>query len=146
MTTVETYAAAYYLASKAHEGQVYKSGRDYIKHPIRVAESFDDYTFKTIAILHDILEDTWVTEDLLRKLFPKNICDAVVALTRKQDESYGDFIKRLSNNVFAAKVKIADLTDNMDLSRLNEITESDIERVKKYCKWRNYLKEAMLPF
>lgn len=146
MTTVETFAAAYYIASKAHEGQTDKAGKDYFLHPRRVADKFSDYTLKTIAILHDTLEDTWVTEELLRKLFPGFICDAVVALTRKSDESYGEYIKRLSYNPGARKVKIADLEDNLNLSRLKEITDEDLERAKKYAKWRNWLIDADLPF
>ena len=146
MTTVETFAAAYYIASKAHEGQVDLSGKDYFLHPQRVADKFSDYTVKTVAILHDTLEDTWVTEELLRKLFPGHICDAVVALTRKSDESYGEYIKRLSCNYCARKVKIADLEDNLNLSRLKEITDEDLERAKKYAKWRNWLIDTDLPF
>lgn len=143
MTTVESFAAAYYIASRAHEGQLDKAGQDYFNHPWRVSEKFNDYALKTIAILHDVLEDTWVTEDILRKLFSEEVCDAIVALTRNEDESYGDFIKRVSKNFLASKVKIADLEDNMDLSRLKEITDEDLKRTQKYCKWRNYLLEAI---
>ena len=146
MTTVETFAAAYYIASKAHEGQLDKAGKDYFLHPQRVADKFSDYSLKTVAILHDVLEDTWITEELLRKLFPEYICDAVVALTRKSDESYGEFIKRLSCNVFARKVKIEDLADNLDLSRIQEITDEDLNRAKKYAKWRNWLIDSDMPF
>lgn len=147
MTTVETFAAAYYIASRAHEGQTDLAGKDYFLHPQRVADKFSDYTLKTVAILHDTLEDTWITEELLRKLFPESICDAVVALTRKSDESYGEFIKRLSRNSYARVVKIADLEDNLDLSRLKEIKDEDLDRVKKYAKWRTWLiDQADLPF
>lgn len=147
MTTVETFAAAYYIASKAHEGQTDLGGKDYFLHPQKVADKFSDYTLKTVAILHDTIEDTWVTEELLRKLFPGLICDAVVALTRKSDESYGEYIKRLSSNPLARIVKIADLEDNLDLSRLKEITNEDLNRAKKYSKWRNWLLDKTdLPF
>lgn len=146
MTTVETFAAACYIASKAHEGQKDLAGVDYVLHLYRIADNFSDYTLKTVAILHDILEDTWVTEDLLRKLFPKEICDAVVALTRGINESYQEYIRRLSCNYFARKVKIEDLADNLDLSRLPEITDEDLNRAKKYAKWRNWLIDADLPY
>ena len=146
MTTVETFAAAYYIASKAHEGQTDLAGKDYFLHPQRVADKFLDYTLKTVAILHDVLEDTWVTEDLLRKLFPKDICDSVVALTRKDNESYQEYIKRLSCDTWARKVKIEDLADNLDLSRLPEITDEDLNRAKKYAKWRNWLIDSDMPF
>ena len=146
MTTVETFAAAFYIASKAHEGQKDLAGEDYFLHLQRVADKFSDYTLKTVAILHDILEDTWMTEDMLRKLFPENICDIVVALTRRSNESYGNYIKRLSCNYFARKVKIADLNDNLDLSRLEKITDEDFDRIKKYSKWRNWLIDMDLPY
>jgi len=146
MTTVETFAAAYYIASKAHEGQTDLAGKDYFLHPQRVADKFSDYTLKTVAILHDIIEDTWMTEDILRKLFPKLICDSVVALTRKDNESYQEYIKRLSCNALARKVKIEDLADNLDLSRLPQITDKDLDRAKKYAKWRNWLIDSDMPF
>ena len=146
MTTVETFAAAYYIASKAHEGQTDLAGKDYFLHPQRVANKFSDYTLKTVAILHDVLEDTWVTEDLLRKLFSKDICDSVVALTRKDNESYQEYIKHLSCDAWARKVKIEDLADNLDLSRLPEITDEDLNRAKKYAKWRNWLIDSDMPF
>lgn len=148
LTDPEYFAAAYFLALKAHEGQKDKAGKDYIEHPIRVAEKFDCYMFKTVAILHDVLEDTWVTEDLLRKLFPKVIVDAVVLLTRKRDESYGQFIDRMCQDsdhdesfYIARSVKIEDLNDNLDLSRLKTITNEDLDRVKKYFKHKSKLEK-----
>ena len=139
----EMFVGAYFLATNAHQGQKDKAGKDYIEHPKRVAQTFDDYIEKTVAILHDVLEDTWVTEEMLRNLFPEEIVDAVVYLTRKEDESYGDFIKKMCVSGYSAylarKVKIADLTDNMNIGRLNTITDEDIDRVKKYSKWRKYL-------
>lgn len=148
LTDPEYFAAAYFLALKAHEGQTDKAGKDYIEHPIRVADKFDCYTFKTAAILHDVLEDTWVTEDLLRKLFPKVIVDSVVLLTRKEGESYGEFIDRMCHNeefddsfYIARAVKIEDFNDNLNLSRLDKITDEDIDRVKKYMKFKKRLEK-----
>lgn len=149
MKSIDIFTTAYYIASKAHEGQVDKAGKDYFSHLVRVANNFKDFAFgdyslQTVAILHDILEDTWVTEDILRKLFPENICDAVVSLTRKESESYGDYIKRDAENPIAIKVKIADLEDNLDSSRLKTITKEDSNRMKKYLKWKNWLVEKAL--
>lgn len=147
ITQAEMYAGAYFLAISAHRSQVDKSGRPYIEHAIRVADNFDDYTVKTIAILHDVLEDTWVTEDMLRRMFPELVVDALVFLTRKHDESYGEYIKRMcvigEAAYFARKVKIVDLTDNMDLGRLDIVDDTDLDRVKKYNKWRDHLKKCI---
>jgi (p)ppGpp synthase/HD superfamily hydrolase len=142
MDPKEIYAGAYFLAARAHMNQFDKGGRPYMEHLERVAENFrNDWTLKTVAILHDILEDTWVTKDMLEHLFGNDIADAVEALTRKENQSYGDFIKELTNNVMAIRVKMVDLTDNMDLGRLKEINDEDLDRVKKYAKWRKYLRE-----
>lgn len=141
----QIFAFASYLANRAHLGQLDKACRDYYGHLKRVADSLDGYELKTIAMLHDIVEDTWVTEDLLRKLFTKNICDAVVTLTRKDDESYGEYIGRIisSQDTSAMKVKIADLNDNLDLSRLPSITENDLNRAAKYAKAKARLAKAL---
>ena len=76
---------------------------------------------------------------MLKKLFPKVIVDSVVLLTRKEGESYGQFIDRMCHNeefddsfYIARAVKIEDLNDNLDLSRLDKITDEDIDRIKKY--------------
>lgn len=147
-TYTEMFAGAYFLAVSAHRGQKDKAGEDYIEHSKRVAEKFNSYIIKTIAILHDVLEDTWVTEEMLRNMFPERIVDAVVYLTRKEGESYKQYIERMceprkthydESGYWAREVKIADLTDNMDLGRLKTITDEDFNRVKKYAKWREYL-------
>ena len=140
------FSFALYFAKKAHEGQKDKAGNDYFKHVSNVA--FVPYLTtcqRTVAILHDVLEDTWVTEKILRRLFPEGICESVVTLTRKGSESYGDYIERIatSMDIDAIVVKISDLNDNMNLGRLNEVTEKDIERVKKYARAKKRLEEAL---
>lgn len=148
-TDSEYFDAAYFLAYNAHKGQTDLAGKPYFEHPKRVAAKFNSYIYKTIAILHDVLEDTWITEEMLRKMFPKEIVNAVVFLTRKKDESYKEYIDRMCNSLYviddsdyyAREVKIADLEDNMDLTRLEEITDEDLNRVKKYSKWRKVLME-----
>ena len=150
----ELYDVACFLAKVAHKNQLDKAGKPYIGHLERVSGTFNEYTYKIIAILHDSLEDTWITEDLLRHLFPEKIVDAVVFLTRKENESYKEFIERMcyptveqaESAYMAREVKIADLTDNMNLGRLEKITDKDIERVKKYNKWRTFLIERQQIF
>ena len=129
MTTVEK---AHELAKKAHAGQVDKAGKDYITHPEKVSTLVEGEDEKCVALLHDVLEDTDVQEETIRSEFGDTIADAVVAMTRNKGESYEDFIKRAKLNPIARKVKIADLTHNMDLRRIPNVTEKDIQRVEKY--------------
>lgn len=129
------------LARFAHEGQTDKSGADYIQHPLAVAAQFEDEDLQIVALLHDVLEDTFVGADTIDNLFGKAIKDAVVALSRNPDELYEDFIRRAAANPLAKEVKKADLRHNMDLTRLNQVTEKDIARVEKYKKALAYLEQ-----
>ncbi|WP_295766689.1 HD domain-containing protein [uncultured Holdemanella sp.] len=127
------------IAKKAHAGQVDKAGKDYILHPMTVASYMDTDTEKTIAYLHDVLEDTDVTVDALRKIFPNEIVDTLITLTHKKDESYFEYIQRVSKSKLAKKVKVADLLHNLDITRIKEPTKQDYERLEKYKKAILYL-------
>lgn len=134
---------AIFLALKAHKGQVDKAGAPYILHPLRVMLSLSDEKEMIAAVLHDIVEDTDFTlEDLRNEGFPEEIILAVDCLTRKQDETYDDFITRASKNVISKSVKLADLKDNMNLSRIKNPGEKDFERIKKYEKAVSMLTES----
>ncbi len=117
------------LAYERHQGQFDKQGIPYIFHPYSVAQLVDSEYEVTVALLHDILEDTDTTEYEIYKEFPKEVVEAVKALTRLPDETYKDFIKRASKNPLAKKVKLADLAHNTDESR-GQIPESLKERYK----------------
>lgn len=137
----DLYERAYALAKAAHSGQVDKSGADYIGHPVTVASFVETETQKAVALLHDVLEDTNVTEDELRSLFGDEITDAVVTLTHQKGEVYMDYVARIAQNPLAKTVKMADLRHNMDISRLKKVTERDLARVhKKYEPALEYLK------
>lgn len=123
------------IAIKVHRGQLDKGGNDYINHPIRVSENCNSDDDKIAALLHDTIEDGDITADyLLMQGFPHNIVDAVLSVSRKRGEDYFEFIQRCKANPIGRRVKIADLKDNMDITRLKELTEKDIERLKKYHK------------
>lgn len=122
------------IASMAHRGQVDKAGEPYINHPRAVASKVETAEEKIVALLHDTLEDTYLTEDVLSPVFGENIMDAVVTMTRAKGEDYFQYIGRISENELALNVKMADLTHNMDLSRLSNPTEKDYERIEKYKK------------
>jgi len=121
------------LATNYHNGQLDKAGEPYILHPLRLVSKTHERKEQIVALLHDILEDTKCTVDLLKKYgFDSEIIDAIICLTRKPEETYDQFIERVSLNELAAKVKLLDLEDNMNLRRLNSITEKDIKRMEKY--------------
>lgn len=90
---------------------------------------------KIVALLHDVIEDTNVTASyLLAEGFPPTIVEAILSVTRNEKESYDDFILRSKLNPIGRQVKIHDLEDNMDITRLNQLTEKDLERLNKYLK------------
>ena len=127
------------IAKEAHAGQVDKAGKDYILHPITVASYMDTDVEKTIAYLNDVLEDTSVTVDELRNHFSNEIVDTVITLTHRKDESYFEYIQRISKSKLAKKVKVADLLHNLDITRIKEPTKQDYERLEKYKKAILYL-------
>ena len=126
------------LARQAHQGQKDKAGDDYITHPLRVSERCKTLKAKIVALLHDTIEDTYVTPDLLRQQgFDKEIIDGVLSVTRKDGETYAQFIERAAANAIGKEVKIADLEDNMDVRRLPDLGEKELHRLRKYLHaWR----------
>ena len=126
------------LAAEAHSGQRDKAGGPYILHPLRMMFTMDTPAERMVAVLHDIVEDTgWTLEALRREGFPEDIVEAVACLTRQQDESYEAFIERAAQHPIARRVKLADLEDNMDVRRLETLTQKDQSRLARYLKaWR----------
>jgi len=136
----ELFDLALKIAIQAHREQKDKSGREYVMHPIRVAERCKDPRAKIVALLHDTIEDTFVTSEYLRSEgFPDEIISGVLSVTKQEGESYEDFVRRASDNPIGREVKIADLEDNMDIRRLQEITEDDVARLRKYLQAWLYL-------
>lgn len=107
------------IARRCHEGQVDRAGRPYIEHPERVSALVTSNEEKMAALLHDVLEDTDMTvEELLRLGVAPTVVTAVEALTKREGESYEDFVRRAATNSIARAVKLADLADNSDEKRL----------------------------
>lgn len=132
------------LAAKGHEGQLDKGGQPYILHPIRVMLQCETIEEKTVAMLHDLLEDTELTEaDLRQAGFPAEIIEAVLLLTKEPGADYMAYIERICENRLAAQVKRADLTDNMDLNRLPGLTRRDFERLEKYILAKHRVEQAL---
>ena len=130
MTTALSEAIS--IAVTVHDGQVDKAGQPYILHPLRVMLAMGNDTDRIAAVLHDVVEDNrdWQLADLAG--FGPDIVAAIDALTRREAEPYPDYIERLSGNEIAHRVKLADLRDNLDPSRLGIYTPADRLRVKKY--------------
>jgi len=121
------------IAATAHSGQVDKAGEPYILHPLRVMLSVSTETERICAVLHDVIEDSEITIQQLSQLgFSAEILTVLPLLTKQQGETYEEFISRLLPNQVACQVKLSDLCDNMDLSRIPEPSEQDFERLHKY--------------
>jgi (p)ppGpp synthase/HD superfamily hydrolase len=121
------------LACEAHRGQTDKAGAPYILHPLRVMLACETDDERMVAVLHDVVEDSDTTLERLRELgFDSSVIDAIDCLSRRDDESYDVFIDRVSGNAIASRVKVHDLEDNMDLSRLPTVGADDLRRVAKY--------------
>ena len=136
----ELYDLALKIAIKAHEGQKDKSGREYIMHPIRVAERCKSPKAKIVALLHDTIEDTEVTPASLKEQgFPDEIIDGILSVTKQEGETYEEFVRRVAKNPIGKEVKQADLEDNMDIRRLKEITDEDADRLRKYLSAWQYI-------
>jgi len=123
------------LAKQHHEGQTDKAGKPYIEHPLRVMNQVESEEEKIVAVLHDIVEDTDISlDDLRNEGFSEKVVSAVECLTKQDGENYDSYIERISFNPLAVKIKLADLEDNRDLTRLPEVTDKDLERIEKYDK------------
>ncbi|MGB5106123.1 MAG: HD domain-containing protein [Candidatus Zixiibacteriota bacterium] len=121
------------IAASAHRGQVDKYGQPYILHPIRVMARLDSIESKIVAILHDVVEDSEITIDDLRAHgFSDQIIEAVILLTKGEDQDYTQYVSRLAHNPLARAVKLADLEDNMDLRRMTTLTDADFKRLQRY--------------
>jgi (p)ppGpp synthase/HD superfamily hydrolase len=142
-----TFEDALALAANSHKGQVDKAGQPYILHPLRVMTNLGrgaTEAERSAAVLHDVVEDCDVSFDDLRGLgFSEEVVTAVDALTKRPDEqeNYMKAIRRLASNPIARRVKIGDLTDNLDLSRIPNPTEKDLTRVEKYRQAKKFLEE-----
>jgi (p)ppGpp synthase/HD superfamily hydrolase len=140
------------IAARVHANQTDKGGAPYILHPLRLMLSLQDPDERIVALLHDVIEDSRdtpheVTAECLRgQGFSDVVVTAVVALTKIKsgswEEPYDDFIARLAPNPLARRVKLADLSDNADLTRIPQPTPKDLERLEKYKRAIAYLERS----
>ncbi len=121
------------IALNAYSGQKDKAGKTYILHPLRLMAKMETEDEMAVALLHDVIEDSDTTaKDLLRQGIPLHVVQAVECLTKQVGEDYNTFIERVLANPLAMKVKKADIEDNINVLRLNSITDKDLERIAKY--------------
>ncbi|GIZ15507.1 phosphohydrolase [Capnocytophaga catalasegens] len=133
------------IAIEAHKGQTDKAGMPYIFHLLRVSEKGQTETEKICGLLHDIVEDTeWTFDKLKQEGFSDKIVSVIKCITKRNGEIYMDFIKRVSKNPIATRIKINDLEDNMDIKRLSFLTEKDLERLNKYIRAYHFLKSKKM--
>lgn len=144
MVYTEMTIKAMKFAYQAHEGQLDKSGVPYIFHPIHLAEQMTDEVCCTVALLHDVVEDTSVTLEEIEREFPKEVAQAVSLLTHDKSVDYFDYVRKIKENPIAKTVKLADLVHNSDevRSRAEHCSEEQIEKWrKKYSKAKQILVE-----
>lgn len=121
------------IATQAHDGQLDKGNHPYILHPLRLLTRASTDKVRIVAVLHDVVEDTDITLEQLRdEGFDEEIVEALDCLSRRQHETYDEFIERIQPNALARAVKLLDLEDNCDVSRIADPSEEDYKRIEKY--------------
>lgn len=129
------------IALEAHRGQIDKSGKIYILHPMRVMLRGQTEDQMIVGILHDTVEDTPVTIDMLKKEgFSQTVLDAIACISKNKGEDYEHFIMRILPNPLATQVKLYDLEDNMNRDRIPYPTKKDEARYQKYEKYHKIIK------
>lgn len=130
------------ICFEAHKEQKDKSGLPYVFHPFHLAEQMKDELSTVAALLHDVVEDTNMTfENLEKEEFPNEVIEALKLLTHDKTVPYLEYVERVKENTIARNVKRADLAHNSDLTRLDVVTEKDLERTEKYKKALEILEE-----
>ena len=131
---LSTLERAIAIAAEAHAGQVDKAGAPYVLHPLRMMLRMLLVDERIVAVLHDVCEDCteWSFDRLRSEGFPERIIEALESVTKRGGENYEDFVRRAAANPIGRRVKLDDMTDNSDLSRIAVPSERDFERVEKY--------------
>lgn len=130
---MSTLERAIEIAAQSHAGQLDKADQPYILHPLRVMLAVNSLHERIVAVLHDVIEDTKVTYEVLKgEGFPEEVIDAVRALTKLDGESRMEAAQRTIRNPIARAVKIADIRDNMNVNRIPSPTKKDFDRMKEY--------------
>ena len=120
------------LAAKVHKGQKDRTGKPYILHVMRVMMRGHDFEEQALGALHDVLERSDMTiEELAAKGFPPRVLKALEHITRVENEDYDGYIERVKKDPLAARVKLHDLADKMDLLHVESLLPADIKRYNR---------------
>jgi (p)ppGpp synthase/HD superfamily hydrolase len=145
------------IAVAAHAGVADKAGAPYILHPLRVMFSLTSDVERIVGVLHDVVEDSpdWSFERLAEEGFSREVLAGLRGVTKLPDEEdteadspeikrakYERFVNRAAMNPISRAVKLADLADNLDVTRLGVVTEKDARRLTKYLAAREMLLAA----
>lgn len=132
--SVSLLVRAIEIAIDAHKGVTDKGGSPYVFHPLRMMMAVNTRAEKIVAVLHDVVEDSedWDIPRLRAEGFLPEDLKSIKAVTHKPGESYQDYILRVVEDPVARVVKIADLRDNLDVTRIGELTDKDTLRLNKY--------------
>ena len=142
MIYTEMTIKAMKIAYEAHLGQLDYNDVPYIFHPYHLAEQMDDEVSCTVALLHDVVEDTPITFSDLEQIFPAQVVEIVRLLTHDENIDYFDYIREIKKNPIAKKVKLEDLKHNSDESRSigSNLTQEQLLYWKtKYAKAKEIL-------
>ena len=142
MIYTEMTIKAMKIAYEAHLGQLDYNDVPYIFHPYHLAEQMDDEVSCTVALLHDVVEDTHLTLSDLEQIFPTQVVEIVRLLTHDENIDYFDYIREIKKNPIATKVKLEDLKHNSDESRSigSNLTQDQLLYWKtKYAKAKEIL-------
>lgn len=145
----DAYTKAQKIVKRLFKEKLDKGGNPYLNHLYYVSDRLEEVNMKTVGLLHDLLEDTIITEKDLKKIgFSEEVIEALLLITKKENELYDEYIDRIleSNNMIAINVKAIDMENNMDLSRIKNPTPKDLSRCEnkykpQYERIINYLRE-----
>jgi (p)ppGpp synthase/HD superfamily hydrolase len=131
---MSTPERAIIIAAEAHAGQLDKAGAPYVLHPLRMMLRVSSTDERIVAVLHDVCEDCpgWTLDRLRAEGFSEHIIQALQSVTKRDGEDYEAFVRRAATNAIGRRVKLADLHDNSDLSRIAMPSERDFRRIEKY--------------
>jgi (p)ppGpp synthase/HD superfamily hydrolase len=133
---MSTLERAIIIAAEAHAGQVDKAGAPYVLHPLRMMLRVSSTDERIVAVLHDVVEDCpgWTFDRFRSEGFSEHIIQALQSVTKRDGEGYEAFVRRAATNAIGRRVKLVDLHDNSDLSRIAMPSERDFRRIEKYCR------------
>lgn len=132
------------LAAKVHKGQVDRFGKPYVMHVMRVMMRGHDAEEQVLGALHDVLERSELkSADILARGFPERVVKALEHISRREGETYEAYIDRVLQDGLAARVKLHDLADKMDLKLVEQLDPTDLRRYNKQLAAYHRLKRVV---